>query len=237
MIYDYVALDVETTGLSPARDRLLEIGAALIREGKLCRTYETLINIKIPVPQKIQELTGITDAMARKGKEMGTALRELTEFCEDLPILGHNVQFDFGFVKQAAADHGLMFEKEALDTLKISRTVLPKLPSRSLQALCSYYQIDSGSAHRALDDALSAHQLLWKLWENFGARQPEAFVLHRLTYEPKKSSPITKSQKGYLKDLLKYHKIELDICIEDLTKSEASRTIDQIISQYGRIMR
>lgn len=237
MIYDYVALDVETTGLSPSKDRLLEIGAAQIRNGEVCRTYGTLINIKMPVPQKIQELTGITDFMARSGKEIGVAIHELTEFCGDLPILGHNVQFDFGFVKQAAADHGFGFEKEALDTLKIARKVLPELPSRSLQALCGYYQIDAGSAHRALDDALSAHQLLWKLWESFGERQPEAFVLDRMTYEPKKTSPITKSQKGYLKDLLKYHKIELGHCIEDMTKSEASRTIDQIISQYGRIMR
>ncbi len=237
MIYDYVALDVETTGFSPHKDRLLEIGAALIRKGKVCRTYETLINIKMPVPQKIRELTGITDSMAGSGKEIGTAIRELTEFCEDLPVLGHNVQFDFGFVKQAAADHGLAFEKEALDTLKIARKVLPEVSSRSLQALCGYYRIDAGRAHRALDDALSAHQLLWKLWEVFGEREPEAFVPERLTYEPKKSSPITKSQKGYLKDLLKYHKIEPDRCIEDMNKSEASRMIDQIISQYGRIMR
>lgn len=237
MIYDYIALDVETTGLSPSRDRLLEIGATLVRGGELCRTYNTLIHINMPVPQKIRELTGITDAMAQSGKEIGTAIGELTEFCEDLPVLGHNVQFDFGFVKQAAADHGIAFEKDGLDTLMIARLVLPALPSRSLQALCGYYRIDSGSAHRALDDALSAHQLLWKLWEDFGERQPEAFVLRRLTYEPKKSSPITKSQKGYLKDLIKYHKIESDLCIEDMTKSEASRTIDRIISQYGKIVR
>ena len=103
--------------------------------------------------------------------------------------------------------------------------------------MCAYYGIDQGNAHRALDDARSAHLLLLQLWEAFGQADPGAFALCPLAYTAKKQSPITNSQKGYLKDLLKYHKIELDIQIDGLTKSEASRIIDGIILQYGRIIR
>lgn len=237
MIYDYIALDVETTGLDPAKDKLLEIGAAKIQDGKICETYGTLIDTGMPVPFRIQQLTGITDRMRKNGKPAGTAIREFLSFCGELPVLGHNVQFDFGFLKQTAVNEGLSFEKEALDTLKIARRVLPDIPSRTLTAMCAYYQIDPGNSHRALDDALSAHKVLWKLWEEFGEQAPGAFRLQPLVYTAKKQSPITNSQKRYLNDLMKYHRIETDTYIENLTKSEASRMIDQIILQYGRIMR
>ena len=75
------------------------------------------------------------------------------------------------------------------------------------------------------------------LWKEFGEQDPEAFRLQTLIYKAKKQSPITNSQKGYLKDLIKYHKIEMNIQTDELTKREASRLIDQIILQYGRIMR
>lgn len=237
MVNDYVAVDVETTGLNPARDKLLEIGAVKVCGGEICGTYGTLVDAGVSVPPRIQELTGITDEMRRTGKKAAQAIGEFLEFCGALPVLGHNVSFDYGFLKQAAVNAGLVFETEALDTLKIARKVLPELPSRSLEALCGHYKIDPGHSHRAEDDARSAHLLLWKLWEEFGEADPEAFALRKLVYTAKKQSPITNSQKGYLKDLLKYHKIELNIRIEELTKSEASRMIDGIILRYGKIVR
>ena len=83
---------------------------------------------------------------------------------------------------------------------------------------------------------MAAHELLQKLWAEYGQQVPDAFVLQNLFYTVKKQSPITNRQKGYLKDLLKYHKIKTDICIEDMTKSEASRMIDRILLEHGRIM-
>lgn len=237
MIDDYIVLDVETTGLSPQKDKILEIGAAKVYKGSVHATYQTLINTGYPVPKKIQELTGITDTMRRSGRNIREVMEEFVGFCDDLPILGHNVLFDYSFLKQTAAECGLSFEKEALDTLKIARKVLPELPSRGLEALCDYYEIHPQRAHRALDDALSTHELLWKMWQMFKETAPETFIPTKLSYTVKKQSPITKSQKGYLNDLLKYHKIELDTQIEELTKSEASRLIDKIILQYGKILR
>lgn len=173
--------------------------------------------------------------MRRTGKKTAEAIREFLEFRGSLPVVGHNVSFDYGFLKQAAINEGCAFETEALDTLKIARRVLPGLPSRALTAMCAYYQLDPGSSHRALDDAKSAHMLLWRLWEDFGETDPGAFSLCPLVYMAKKQCPITNSQKRYLNDLLKYHKIELNIRIEELTKSEASRMIDRVLLQYGKI--
>lgn len=235
MISDYIAVDVETTGLNPERDKLLEIGAVKIFQGKPTETCNILINTEIPVPARIQELTGITDEMRKTGEKAGEAIREFIRFRGELPIVGHNVIFDFGFLKQAAVNEGCSFEAEALDTLKIARRVLPGLPSKTLGAMCTYYGIDPGNAHRALDDACSAHELLKKMWEEFGQADPGAFLLQKLVHKAKKQSPITKAQKGYLNDLVKYHKIEMNIRIEDMTKSEASRMIDHMISQYGKI--
>lgn len=133
MIRDYIAVDVETTGLNPARDRLLEIGAARILNGKVEETYQTFIDAGVEVPERITELTGITDEMRLSGKRPEQAIPEFLEFCGELPILGHNVSFDFGFLKQAAVNQGLIFEREALDTLKIARKLLPDLPSRRLR--------------------------------------------------------------------------------------------------------
>lgn len=237
MTKDYIALDVETTGLDPAKDRLLEIGAVKVTDGTVRETYSTLIDTKIPVPYRIQQLTGITDEMRKTGKAPGDAMREFLDFRGELPVVGHNVPFDFGFLKQTAIQEGYTFEAWGLDTLKISRKLLPEVPSRTLTALCDHYRIDPGDAHRALSDALSAHMLLGRLWEEFGEQSPEVFALKPLIYTAKKQSPITNSQKGYLKDLIKYHKIEMNIQMEELTKREASRLIDQIILQYGRILR
>lgn len=237
MIYDYIALDVETTGLNPSKNRVLEIGAVKVLGRNISGSYSSLINTGVAVSYQIQKLTGITDAMRESGKRIGEVFPEFLAFCQDLPIVGHNVQFDFGFLKQEAANLGLIFEKDALDTLRIARQVLPDLPSRSLEAMCRHYHVDQGNAHRALDDAMSAHYVLQKLWEEFGEKEERLFVPRKMIYSAKKQSPITNSQKGYLNDLLKYHKIELNIHIEDMTKSEASRMIDEIILHYGRITR
>ena len=235
MISQYITLDTETTGLNQAKDRVLEIGAARVCEGTVCETFDTLIDTGVEIPERIVKLTGITNEMQKTGKKPQQAFAEFLEFCGDLPILGHNISFDFGFLKQGAVNLGFTFEKEGIDTLTLARHFLPDLPSRRLSDLCVHYGIDPGHSHRALDDALAAHELLKKLWEAFGVQKPEAFTVKKLQYSAKKQSSMTDSQKGYLNDLLKYHRIDTNIRMETMTKSEASRMIDKIILQYGKI--
>lgn len=237
MRHTFVALDLETTGLNPSTDRILEIGAVKVIEGQVTDTYETLINPGMKFGSRIEELTGITNEMAAGGADTCTAVTKLVDFCGELPLLGHNILFDYSFVKRNAVNFNLTFEKEGIDTLKIARALLPDLESRSLECLCRYYGIAQGRAHRAANDALAALELYRTLEERFPDSPEELFEPKPLIFKVKKQGPITAAQKSYLNDLVKYHKIALEVSIDTLTKNEASRIIDKIILENGRIQR
>ena len=242
MIKNYVALDLETTGLNPKEDRIIEIGMIKVVDGNVCGEYSKLINPFIPINDKVAELTGITDDMVRDCAGIDARIEEIAEFMGELPILGHNIIFDYSFLKKACVNHKLTFEKCGIDTLKIARKVLPELPNRSLSYLCEHFGIDEGGSHRALYDARKAMEIYNILYEK-NPDEVEANPPKELHFKVKKDSPITKSQNEYLKNLLKYHKIEdagvfFDnpalSKIESLTKSQASRMIDRILSELGR---
>lgn len=175
-IQDFVVLDLETTGLSVKEDQILEIGAVKVQGGEVTASYETFVNPGRKVPERITELTGIRDEMIANAPDVETAVRGFLDFCGGLPLLGHNILFDYSFIKQAAINARLDFEKEAWDTLKIARKALPDLESRSLEALCGYYQIPREHAHRAMDDVLETLALFRKLEEGFSEDHPEWFA-------------------------------------------------------------
>lgn len=233
----YVVVDLETTGLSPQKDRIIEIGAVKVDEGNVVDTFCTFVDPQIPIPAQIQGLTGITQDMVEGQPDVKQAVNSFMDFCGQQDLMGHNLIFDYSFLKHQAAGQKMSFERNGIDTLKIARTLLPELESRSLTSLCEYFQIDRTQAHRAYHDALATHELYIRLLERAAEGQENLFSPKPLLYKVKKQGPITPSQKAYLNDLLKYHRIVLDTQIESLTKSEASRKIDTIISQYGRIMR
>lgn len=236
MTDSYVALDLETTGLSPDNCYILEIGAVKVVENRVVDTYETLVQCPIAIDARIQQLTGITDEMVSEGKPEAQAVEELLEFSKDFVLLGHNIQFDYGFVKAAALRNGRKYVANAIDTLKIARKVLPDVEKKSLEYLCRYYQIETKASHRALEDARAAMELYKILAAEF-ASQEKLFEPERMHVKIKKKEPITNAQKGYLGDLLKYHGLELEMPMEELSKSEASRRIDEIIREHGKIQR
>lgn len=234
---DFVVLDLETTGLTPKTDRILEIGAIKVVDGEVKERYSTFINPQMEIPPRITSLTGITEAMVKDAPRRDEAVRTLVEFCKDLPLLGHNILFDYSFVKHDAVNLGLEFEKEALDTLTIARQALPELESRSLEFLCGYFGIRRENAHRAMDDAQETLELYHILEHRYAQEHPEWFQTRPLVCKVKKEGPITRAQIGYLKDLTEYHHLKLDVEIGSMTKNEASRMIDTILSTYGRIVR
>lgn len=237
MANTYIALDLETTGLSPARDRILEIGAVKVEEGEVTDCYETFIDCGIPIPPKITELTGITGEMIKGSPFRDEAVKGFLNFSQEMVLLGHNLPFDYGFMKQNVVNMGISYERYGLDTLKIARICLSELQGRSLDRLAKHYGIPQEHHHRALDDALTAARLYERLKEEFQEMHPHLFEPCPMAYRAVKESPATNSQKVYLRDLMKYHRIENDVKIEALTRSEASRMIDGIILQYGRIIR
>lgn len=234
MINSYISVDLETTGLNPKTDKIIEIGAVRIENGVETGTFETFVNPGRRLEEKIITLTGITDSDLQDAPDIAQVLPGFLEFAKELPLMGHSVLFDFSFLKKAAVNRKLTFEREGVDTLKIARKYLAELPHRNLSYLCEYYQIPH-QAHRALEDARATIHLYQKLWEQFGnAEETTLFYPARLIYQAKKDSPITKNQKERLYKLIRRHKLDTVYDIDKLTKSEASRYTDRILAEYGR---
>ena len=232
----YVVVDLETTGLQPSRDRIFEIGAVKVVDGKVVDTFCTFVDPKMVIPEYIQQLTGITQGMVEGQVTAETAIADFLAFSDGFVLMGHNLLFDYSFLKHQAAKQKFVFEKDGIDTLKIARKLLPELESRSLTSLCEHFHIENSHAHRAYHDAYATH-LVYEKMKQMECADEKIFAPYTLIYKVKKQSPITESQKAYLNDLVKYHRIELDVVIDSMTKSEASRKIDTIISEYGRIQR
>ena len=234
MIDTYVAIDLETTGTNPAEDRIIEVGAAKVECGRVVSTFSTFVNPQISISPRITSLTGITDEDVAGAPVIADIIADMIAYTKDVPILGHNVIFDYSFIKKAAANSKLEYAKEGIDTLKIARRILPDVPHKNLPALCEHFKIDPGKSHRALDDAISASKLYYALY----AVNPEDGMFNKamvLNYSVKKDSPITPAQKKYLTALAQYHNVAVTVPIDSMTKSQASRMIDGIIGQYGRI--
>lgn len=232
---EYVAVDLEMTGLKVKTDRILEIGAVKIKGNCLGDTFQTFVNPHCKLDEKIEALTGITGEMVAGAPEAKDAFCAFLEFAGDLPLIGHNVRYDYGFLRQCAVNHGIEFERKTIDTLKIARKLLREPEKKSLDSLCAYFGIIRNEAHRAGDDALAAAKLFLLLREQYMSREPELFEPKQTVLRVKKQGPLTPAQKRDLNHLLIYHKIESNIEIGSLTKSEASRMIDRIYAEYGRI--
>ena len=236
-ITELIAVDLEMTGLQVKTDRILEIGAVRIRQGQILDAFQTFVNPHRRIDERIMELTGITSEMVANAPEAEEAFQKFLEFAGDAPLLGHNVIFDYGFLKQYAVNQGISWDREAVDTLKIARKVLKEPEKKSLESLCDYFRIHRDHAHRAVDDARAAAELFLLLKATYQEAEPGLFVPKPLNYKVKKQGPLTPAQKRDLNHLLIYHRIESDIEIDSLTKGEASRMIDKIYAEYGRIPR
>jgi DNA polymerase-3 subunit alpha (Gram-positive type) len=181
------------------------------------------------------ELTGITDEMLEDAPAIESVIADALAFCGELPLLGHRVIFDYSFLKRAAVNAKLEFEKNGIDTLGLCRTFMEGSAKKNLTSACACYGVPQSEAHRAEADAESAHFLYQKLKERHGDARPELFTPKPLIYKAKREQPATKRQKEYLQDLLKYHRIDVTVCIDSLSRSEASRLVDKIILKHGKI--
>lgn len=147
-MYDtYVSIDLETTGLNPKRDRIIEIGAIRVEQGQIVEEFSTFVDPGRKLEERITELTGIRDEDLADAPQLDEVFPKLLEFMGELPLLGHSILFDYSFLKKAAVDRKITFERSAVDTLQIARRYLPELPHRNLGYLCQYYEIPH-HAHR-----------------------------------------------------------------------------------------
>ena len=232
MINRYVALDIETTGLNPAVDRIIEVGMARVEYGQITQKYSTLVYPGISVSERITELTGIHNEELAGKPRIEEIIGDITRFIGDWPILGHNVTFDFSFLKRAAVNNGYTITDDGIDALKIARRLLPELEHKNLSFLCQYFNIDPGRSHRAYDDALATAVVFEQMKKEF-PEEKDIFMPRQLQYKVKKERPATAKQKKYLAQLIAYHAIREKIDVDQMTQREASKKIDHIIFNYG----
>jgi len=161
MTRTYVSLDLETTGLDPERDAIIEIGAVKFRDDRALGEYSTFVHPGRVIPPAITDLTGIRDQDVARAPNLHRVLPDLTRFVGQLPVIGHSVGFDLAFLQR----HGVLEDNEPLDTFELSGVLLPHADRYSLRELVSTLGIEVPVAHRALADAQSARLLFTRLLE------------------------------------------------------------------------
>ena len=134
MLKSYIAFDLETTGLSPQEHEIIEIGALKVRDGKVVDRFMEFVHPDKPITPMITNITHITNDMVAGARSCPKVIHDFLSFCEDDVLIGHNVMFDYSFVKCSAVREGLTFEKMGIDTLKIARKVHKDLLLKNLES-------------------------------------------------------------------------------------------------------
>lgn len=162
---DYIVIDIETTGLSPKYNEIIEIAAIKVRENEIVEKYSVLIKPNEKIPESIEQLTGITNQMAEHdGIDIKSALIDFNKFISNDILVGHNVNFDINFLYDNCLNH---LEKPLtnnfVDTLKISQNLIKDTYNWKLSTLAQKYKINNVNAHRALNDVIVTNELYKKL--------------------------------------------------------------------------
>ncbi|MEG1908793.1 MAG: PolC-type DNA polymerase III [Oscillospiraceae bacterium] len=160
---EFVALDIETTGLSANDDRMTELGAVKICKGEVTERFESFVNPGRPIPRNITELTGITDRDVFDAPAEDEVLRSFMEFAGDLPLVAHNAEFDLGFLTAAAKRSNIAFNPTYMDTLALSQSLLPDLKRYKLDIVSGRLGLPDFNHHRASDDALACGRIMTSL--------------------------------------------------------------------------
>lgn len=190
----YVVIDVETTGLDPSHDKIIEVAALKIQDSKVVDSYSSLINPEFPISDFITKLTGITNEQLENAPSAYNVLNELDAFIGHDILVGHNVNFDINFLYDSFIRY---FDKPLssnfVDTLRLSKKYFKNAPSHKLSLLAKYLDIDVGVSHRALDDCVTTNRLYTKLLE--ASKCPldtEQELLDSLTFD--ESNPFFKKR-------------------------------------------
>jgi len=162
----YAIVDIETTGGHAAGNGITEIAICIHDGTEVVKRYSTLINPHKEIPIYIQALTGITDDMVRNAPPFKQVAQEIYELLDGHIFVAHNVNFDYSFVRHHLALAGYEWQSNKLCTVRLSRKILPGLPSYSLGKLCKHLSIENESRHRASGDANATAQLFSLLLQN-----------------------------------------------------------------------
>ena len=162
---EYVAFDLETTGLYARRDKIIEIGAVRMRGGKEIDRFQTFVDPEMLLEKRTTELTGITDEMLKGAPKIEEALPAFLEFVGGSVLVAHNADFDTTFIRHACKAQNIKYELTSVDTLTISQNLMPDLHRFSLDQVAKHFSLADFNHHRAGDDALTCGAIMGKLME------------------------------------------------------------------------
>lgn len=195
----FICFDIETTGLSAARDKITEIGAVKVENGIITDTFSTFANPEMPIPQKITQLTGITDDMVKDAPSQSEAVGAFLEFAGDNVLVAHNAPFDTSFIAKACEDMGREYNYTSIDTVAISRAILTDIKNCKLDTVAKFLRLGDFNHHRATDDA----EMLARIFINLCQRLTDDYGI------TKTNDINTKIAGGDFKKLPTYHQIIL----------------------------
>jgi len=161
----YVVFDIETTGFSSVKNKIIEIGGVKITDGKIVDHFSQFINPQCPIPYEIVKLTGITDEMVMDAPVIEEVLPTFLEFCKGSVLVAHNATFDMSFMEENARRQNLEFDYTSLDTLGLSRMLFPAQAKHTLDTMCKTLKVSLENHHRAVDDAQATAECFIKMLE------------------------------------------------------------------------
>ncbi len=160
---DFVVFDIETTGFSPVKNKIIEIGAVKVSDGEIVDRYSAFVNPQVPIPFEIEKLTGIRDDMVIDAPLIEEILPQFLEFCQDAVLVAHNAGFDMSFIIENTSRLGMKREFTYVDTLGIARVLLPGQAKHTLDAIAKTLGISLENHHRAVDDAEATAEIFVKM--------------------------------------------------------------------------
>jgi DNA polymerase III subunit epsilon len=173
-------IDVETTGLDPVHDRIIEVGLVLMEDFKITSSYSWLVKPGVMIPSRITQLTGIENHMVLECDDFNVLAPLIDSLTQGYYFCGHNASFDYQFIKSEMNRSGMEFERSIICTARFAREIFPDRRSYSLKSLCARFGISNEHPHRALPDAKATGVLLMKLVSWIGQ---ESFQMRNLNYE------------------------------------------------------
>jgi len=224
---NYTVIDIETTGLSPVHDEIIELSAIKVRDNQIIEEFTSLVKPENEISDFITRLTGITNEMVKSAPKIEDAIMDYVNFIGDSLLLGHNIHFDINFIY----DNYWIYSKKYfynnfVDTLMLSRKVEPGLLSHKLGGLASHYSIKTNGAHRGLADCHTTHMLYGILKEKVVSNDIDLSILPTWKKYPKNISKISSTVETFNEEHPLYGKnIVFPGELEKMSRGAAAQTV------------
>ncbi len=191
----YVVFDIETTGFNSQNDRIIEIGAVKVIEGKITETFSEFVNPQMPIPYRITQLTTITDNMVKDAGTIEEILPKFLDFCKGSVLVAHNAGFDTGFIQENCKRLNLPYDYTVVDTLGLARCLMGHLGKYTLDNICKHLNIILETHHRAVDDATATGKIFVKFIDML--KEKEIYDLNQVNEFAGQSIDLIKKGRTY----------------------------------------